>query len=91
MKPLTVGALKKALDGIPDNTIVILGDDDEFNGCHNAWYSHKQKLGNVKEKPVMIKSNGQEQRIFGTIYQGENEVFLGKEQDINKDFIFLIS
>lgn len=81
---LTVKQLKQALKNVPDDTIIILGDDDELNGVHNAWYAQKEKLANLTSD----KRNYEQ----ATILQGEYFVHLGKDsEDKNRKFIFLIS
>ena len=38
MKQLTVKEIKTAIKDLPDNTIVYIGDDEELNGLHEAYY-----------------------------------------------------
>ena len=41
MKQLTVGALKTLLENVPDNLLVCIGDDDELNGIHGAYFAQR--------------------------------------------------
>lgn len=62
MKQLTVKELREALKKMPDDALVYLGDDDELNGIHGAWYVEKQtreqinnlSYGNFNEKGILI-------------------------------------
>ena len=38
MKQLTVGVLKLALQNEPDDELIFLGDDEELNGIHGAYF-----------------------------------------------------
>lgn len=38
MKQLTVKVLKERLASMPDNAVVYLGDDEELNGVHGAYF-----------------------------------------------------
>ena len=38
MNQITVGVLRKAIKGLPDSTVVYLGDDEELNGIHEAYF-----------------------------------------------------
>lgn len=42
MKQLTVKVLKELLNTMPDNAIVYLGDDEELNGIHGAYFVQKE-------------------------------------------------
>ena len=39
MSQLTIKQLKESIKGLPDNTIIYIGDDEELNGIHEAYYS----------------------------------------------------
>lgn len=41
MKQLTVGALKTLLEGVPDDLLVCIGDDEELNGIHGAYFAQR--------------------------------------------------
>lgn len=59
---LTVKKLRELLKGMPDNDIIYLGDDEELNGIHEAWYCQEinadeasaYSYGSLTEKGVMI-------------------------------------
>ena len=38
MKQLTVGALSALIKHLPDDTVVYIGDDEELNGIHQAFF-----------------------------------------------------
>lgn len=38
MKQLTVGALGAMIKGLPENAVVYIGDDEELNGIHQAFF-----------------------------------------------------
>lgn len=38
MKQLTVGVLSALIEHLPDDTVVYLGDDEELNGIHEAYF-----------------------------------------------------
>ena len=40
MKQLTVKTIKEAIKDLPDDTIVYLGDDEELNSIHQAFFVH---------------------------------------------------
>lgn len=42
MKQLTVKTLKKYLNDMPENALVYLGDDEELNGVHGAYFIQKE-------------------------------------------------
>lgn len=46
MKQLTVKELKAILEKLPDNAPVYLGDDEELNGIHGAYFAQKM-AGNI--------------------------------------------
>jgi len=54
-KQLTLGELKKALEELSkkhdDNTIVFIGEDDELNGIHMAWYC--EDIDNIEFADLM--------------------------------------
>lgn len=39
MKQLTVGALKTLLEEVPDDLPICIGDDEELNGIHGAYFA----------------------------------------------------
>lgn len=41
MNQLTVGALKTLLKDIPDDLLVYIGDDEELNGMHGAYFAQR--------------------------------------------------
>lgn len=47
MTQVTVKALKAALEGVPDDTVVFLGDDEELNGVHAAYYMQTEDLSDI--------------------------------------------
>lgn len=38
MKQLTVGALSALMEHLPDDMVVYLGNDEELNGTHEAYF-----------------------------------------------------
>lgn len=38
MKQLTVGVLRALIKHLPDDMFVFLGDDEELNGTHEAYF-----------------------------------------------------
>ena len=38
MTQLTVGQLKNAIKNLPNDTVVYIGDDEELNGIHHAFF-----------------------------------------------------
>ena len=38
---LTVKKLKELLEDMPDNDIIYLGDDEELNGIHEAYFCQR--------------------------------------------------
>lgn len=51
MKQLTVKDLREAIKGLPSDTRVFLGDDEELNGVHQAWYAQTEDLLASDGKP----------------------------------------
>lgn len=49
MNQLKVKDLKKILDEMPDNAVVYLGDDEELNGIHGAYFCQRATKGMVSE------------------------------------------
>ena len=49
MEKLTVGKLKQILATVPDNQIVYLGDDEELNGIHLAFFAQEMSERDMKE------------------------------------------
>ena len=41
MEQLTVGKLKTLLKEVPDNLLVCIGDDEELNGIHGAYFAQR--------------------------------------------------
>lgn len=41
MEVLTVGTLKKILKDMPDDLVIYLGDDEELNGIHEAYFAQE--------------------------------------------------
>ena len=41
MEQLTVGKLKTLLKDVPDNLLVCIGDDEELNGIHGAYFAQR--------------------------------------------------
>lgn len=41
MNQLTVGALREAIKGLPASTVIYLGDDEELNGIHEAFFAQE--------------------------------------------------
>ena len=41
MNQLTVGALRSAMKGLPASTVIYLGDDEELNGIHEAFFAQE--------------------------------------------------
>ena len=39
MPQLTVGALKTLLEEVPDDLLICIGDDEELNGIHGAYFA----------------------------------------------------
>lgn len=39
MKQLTVGTLKALLEKVPDDLLICIGDDEELNGIHGAYFA----------------------------------------------------
>lgn len=87
---LTVAQLREVMKGLEGDTVVIIGDDDELNGVHNAWYAQVEELKNVK-----LSRHGQ---YHGEIMECEEfpgsafEVYLcNKNEKINKIKVLLIT
>ena len=38
MNQLTVKAIRETIANLPDDTVVYLGDDEELNGIHEAFF-----------------------------------------------------
>lgn len=49
MAKLTVGALKEILKEFPDDLPIILGDDEELNGIHCAYFAQKFSATEAKK------------------------------------------
>lgn len=49
MKQLKVKDLKMILETMPDNAVVYLGDDEELNGLHGAYFCQKVSKGMVMD------------------------------------------
>lgn len=47
MKQLTVGVLKDQLSKMPDNALVYLGDDEELNGIHAAFFVQEERADSI--------------------------------------------
>ena len=43
INPLTVGELKKALEGLPDETQVLIGSQPE--NCYSDWFNVSKEIG----------------------------------------------
>ena len=62
MEVLTVGTLKKIIKDMPDNLKIYLGDDEELNGIHQAYFCQEidaneassYSYGSYTNKGVMI-------------------------------------
>ena len=39
MGQLTVGVLKTLLEKVPDDLLICIGDDEELNGIHGAYFA----------------------------------------------------
>ena len=86
MNVLTVGALRKAIVGLPKDTIVIIGNDDELNGVHNAWYAQTEQVDNLK-----IRTIGNLEMFEGEIFE-QFEVHLGHTKEkLNVKKVLVIS
>lgn len=72
MGVLTVRDIRKAIVGLPQNTVVIIGNDDELNGVHNAWYIQTEEVNDVK-----LKAIGSVKMFEGTVTEDEFGVHLG--------------
>lgn len=51
MEKMTVGRLKQLLDKVPNNLVVYIGNDEELNGVHPAFFAQKvtdQDLENLR-------------------------------------------
>lgn len=49
MKQMTIGTLKALIQNVPDNMVVFLGDDEELNGIHQAFFAQKCSKEEIKE------------------------------------------
>lgn len=49
MNALTVGRIKEAIKKLPDDMVVILGDDEELNGVHLAFFIQTEDLTDQEE------------------------------------------
>lgn len=86
MGVLTVGELRKAITGLPKNTVVIIGNDDELNGVHNAWYAQTKEVENLKLRKVANM-----EMFKGEIFE-EFEIHLGhKSEKTNTKKVLLIT
>lgn len=47
MTQLTVGVLKARIAHLPDDAVVYLGDDEELNGIHEAFFVQEITDGDV--------------------------------------------
>lgn len=62
MKQMTVKQLKKYLKDFPDDALVYLGDDEELNGIHGAYFIQEESgdfissisYGNYDQGGVLI-------------------------------------
>lgn len=75
MSVLTVGELRQAIKGLPKNTVVIIGDDDELNGVHNAWNAQVENTSSV-----IVKSFAGS-KMYEAIIMEEFEVHLGHTKE----------
>lgn len=87
---LTVAQLRQVLRGLPGDTIVIIGNDDECNGVHNAWYAQVEEVKNIK-----LSRNNQ---YHGEIMECEEfpgsafEIYLcNKGEAVNKRNVLVIT
>lgn len=49
MEQLTVKTLKTLLDNYPDDAIIYLGDDEELNGIHGAYFCQNEDADMIKQ------------------------------------------
>lgn len=49
MKQLTVGALSALIKHLPDDMVVYLGDDEELNGVHQAFFVQTVKKNELND------------------------------------------
>lgn len=62
MEQMTAGKLRTWLAKYPDDTVIYLGDDEELNGVHQAYFVQKEtgsvinelSYGNYKKSGILI-------------------------------------
>lgn len=90
---LKVSDLREAIKDLPGDTVVIIGDDDELNEVHNAWYAQTETLSNIKKREMpgftMLHGDIMEDPEYPGM---EFNVYLGRSNNkFNKKFVLLIS
>lgn len=88
---LTVKEIREAIKGLPGNTTVIIGNDDELNGVHNAWFIQTEAVSRISKRHVNRRT-----MLEGVIMNDPDDpgfkVYIGDEDDkLNRARVLVIT